>query len=120
MTFECGKGGDGKGREFVFEKALFGHSFGSLDCAVFLDRSEWRRSAQFAWNKRCIRIQEFDSVSRVLAEIRGAIIAGCSCATTVVRVYLRRLLVYCHCQGLAVSFRQAAHFRGVIALTCRA
>ena len=44
MTFECGKGGDGKGREFVFEKALFGDNFGSLDCGVFLDRAEWRRS----------------------------------------------------------------------------
>ena len=76
MTFECGKGGDGKGREFVFEKALFGHSFGSLDCAVFLDRSEWRRSAQFAWNKRCIRIQEFDSVSRVLADIWKRFVVG--------------------------------------------
>lgn len=52
MIFEVGKGGDGKGMEAYLEKFLLGteHS-ATLDCGVFLDRAEFRKSAEFAWNK---------------------------------------------------------------------
>jgi len=76
MIFEVGRGGDGKGREAVFEKTLFGDSFGTLDCEAFLDRTEWRRSGHLVWQKRCVRIQEFDAHTRMLADIWKRFIVG--------------------------------------------
>ena len=52
ILFEIGKGGDGKGMEPQLEVGLLGVDQSStLDCGVFLDRAEFRKSAEFAWNK---------------------------------------------------------------------
>ena len=61
MIFQVGHGGDGKGMEAILDRALFGPSGSStLDCGVFLDRMEFRKSAELAWNKANIRVQEMD------------------------------------------------------------
>ncbi|CAE7791620.1 unnamed protein product [Symbiodinium sp. CCMP2592] len=70
MLFQIGRGGDGKGMEAVLDAALFGSlSSASLDCGVFLDRMEFRKSAELAWNKSNIRIQEMDTKVRFLSDI---------------------------------------------------
>ena len=52
MLFEIGKGGDGKGMEAYLQRGLLGEQHSStLDCGVFLDRQEFRKSGHFAWNK---------------------------------------------------------------------
>ena len=70
MIFEIGRGGDGKGMEAVLDTALFGNeASATLDCGVFLDRMEFRKSAELAWNKACIRVQEMDRSDHFVADI---------------------------------------------------
>ena len=70
MLFQIGRGGDGKGMEAVLDAALFGSlSSASLDCGVFLDRMEFRKSAELVWNKANVRIQEMDSKVRFLSDV---------------------------------------------------
>ncbi|CAE6915818.1 unnamed protein product [Symbiodinium sp. CCMP2592] len=70
ILFLVGKGGSGKGMDAILDKALFGSEASStLDCGVFLDRSEFRKSAGLSWNKANIRIQEMDEKSRFIADI---------------------------------------------------
>ena len=58
MIFEVGKGGDGKGMEAYLEMALRGSDqSATLDCGVFLDRQEFRKSGHFAWNKSCLGLR---------------------------------------------------------------
>ncbi|CAK0861635.1 unnamed protein product, partial [Prorocentrum cordatum] len=40
-----------------------------LDCGVFYDRSEWRKSGGAAWNKSIVRIQECDANARMVSDI---------------------------------------------------
>ena len=70
MLFQVGRGGDGKGMEAILDAALFGSkSSASLDSGVFLDRAEFRKSAELVWNKSNVRIQEMDSKVRFISEI---------------------------------------------------
>ena len=70
MLFLIGSGGDGKGMEAVLDRALFGESASStLDCGVFLDRGEFRKSGELAWNKSNVRIQEMDHHARFIADL---------------------------------------------------
>ena len=70
MIFQVGHGGDGKGMEAILDRALFGPSCSStLDCGVFLDRMEFRKSAELAWNKANIRVQEMDKEGRFIADL---------------------------------------------------
>ncbi|CAE7371257.1 unnamed protein product, partial [Symbiodinium necroappetens] len=70
ILFLLGSGGDGKGMEAVLDRALFGESGSStLDCGVFLDRSEFRKSGELAWNKSNVRIQEMDHHARFIADL---------------------------------------------------
>lgn len=70
MLFEIGHGGDGKGMEAYLERSLLGESeSATLDCGVFLDRSEFRKSGEFAWNKANVRIQEMDHQQRFVADL---------------------------------------------------
>ncbi|CAE7447303.1 unnamed protein product, partial [Symbiodinium sp. CCMP2456] len=70
MLFQIGKGGDGKGMEAILDKALFGElATSTLDCGVFLDRAEFRKSAELAWNRANVRIQEIDHNGRFVADI---------------------------------------------------
>ena len=65
-----GSGGDGKGMEAVLDRALFGESGSStLDCGVFLERTEFRKSGELAWNKSNVRIQEMDHHARFIADL---------------------------------------------------
>ena len=41
----------------------------TLDCGVFLDRVEFRISAELAWSKANIRIQEMESRGRFVADV---------------------------------------------------
>lgn len=55
IIFEVGRGGDGKGMEAHLERGLFGDAHSAtLDCGVFLDRMEFRKGGEFAWNKSCL------------------------------------------------------------------
>ncbi|CAE7726165.1 unnamed protein product [Symbiodinium sp. CCMP2592] len=70
MIFQIGKGGDGKGMEAILDRALFGDLASStLDCGVFLDRGEFRKSAELAWNAANVRIQEMDQRAHFHADI---------------------------------------------------
>ena len=70
MLFLLGSGGDGKGMEAVLDRALFGESGSStLDCGVFLERTEFRKSGELAWNKSNVRIQEMDHHARFIADL---------------------------------------------------
>ncbi|CAL1159484.1 unnamed protein product [Cladocopium goreaui] len=70
MIFEIGKGGDGKGMEAYLDRAVLGEDqSATLDCGVFLDRQEFRKSAEFAWNKANVRIQEMDQHARFVADL---------------------------------------------------
>ena len=70
MIFQVGHGGDSKGMEAILDRALFGPSGSStLDCGVFLDRMEFRKSAELAWNKANIRVQEMDKGGRFIADL---------------------------------------------------
>ena len=70
MIFEIGAGGDGKGMEAYLDKNLLGsHQTTTLDCGVFLDQQEFRKSGEFAWGKCNVRIQEMDSHGRFIADI---------------------------------------------------
>ena len=70
MLFQIGRGGDGKGMEAVLDAALFGSDArATLDCGVFMERAEFRKSAELAWNKANVRIQEMDQSGRFLADI---------------------------------------------------
>ena len=49
-------------------------SFGSiatatLDCGVFLDRMEFRKSAEVAWNKANVRIREMEKHGHFVADV---------------------------------------------------
>ena len=60
MLFQIGKGGDRKEMEAILDKALFGElEISTLDCGVFLDRAEFRKSAELAWNRANVRIQRW-------------------------------------------------------------
>lgn len=49
IVYEVGRGGDGKGCEAILDRNVLGdENFTTIDCAVFTDRSEFRRSAGFA------------------------------------------------------------------------
>ena len=70
MIFEIGKGGDGKGMEAILDRSLFGSvASATLDCGVFLDRMEFRKSAELAWNKANIRIQEMENHGHFIADV---------------------------------------------------
>ncbi|CAE8688578.1 unnamed protein product, partial [Polarella glacialis] len=70
MIFEIGKGGDGKGMEAILEKHLLGPSnSATLDCACFIDRMEFRKSGEFAWNMCTVRIQEMDHHGRFVSDV---------------------------------------------------
>ena len=70
MLFLLGSGGDGKGMEAVLDRALFGESGSStLDCGAFLERTEFRKSGELAWNKSNVRIQEMDHHARFIADL---------------------------------------------------
>lgn len=59
MVFEVGHGGDGKGAEGTLEATVLGKTnAATLDCSCFVDRQEFRKSAELAWNKAAIRVQE--------------------------------------------------------------
>jgi hypothetical protein len=52
----------GKGSESNLEKGLVGETnFSTLDCSVFTDRNEFRKSAEFAWGRTIVRIQEMNT-----------------------------------------------------------
>ena len=40
-----------------------------MECGVFLDRQELCKSAEFAWNKANVRIQEMDQHARFVADL---------------------------------------------------
>ena len=70
MVFEIGRGGDSKGMEAYLERALLGpDESATLDCGVFLDRQEFPKSSEFAWNKANARIQEMDQHARFIADL---------------------------------------------------
>ena len=70
MIFEIGKGGDEKGMEAYLDRSVLGEDqSATLDCGVFLDRQEFRKSAEFAWNKANVRIQEMDQHARFIADL---------------------------------------------------
>ena len=77
MIFVLGSGGDSKGTEARLEKGLMGsENSGKLDCGVFLDRSEFRKSGHFAFDKANVRIQECQADSRFLADIWKRFVVG--------------------------------------------
>eukprot|EP00435_Cladocopium_sp_Y103_P075914 s462_g69.t1 len=56
--------------EAYLERALLGpEESATLDCGVFLDRQEVRKSSEFAWNKANVRIQEMDQHARFIADL---------------------------------------------------
>ena len=64
------KGGSGKGMEAYLKKALFSDlQSATLDCGVFLDRQEFRKSAEFAWNKANVGIQEMDQNACFISDL---------------------------------------------------
>ena len=70
MLLEIGAGGDGKGMEAYLDKNLLGeHQTTTLDCGVFLDPQEFRKSGEFACGKCNVRIQGMDSHGRFIADI---------------------------------------------------
>ena len=70
MLLEIGAGGDGKGMEAYLDKNLLGeHQTATLDCGVFLDPQEFRKSGEFACRKCNVRIQGMDSHGRFIADI---------------------------------------------------
>ena len=57
MLFEIGNGGVGKGMEAILEQNVLGEANTcSLDCGIFTDRAEFRKSAGFGSQKVSIRI----------------------------------------------------------------
>ena len=77
MVFEIGNGGDGKGMESILDSSLFGEdNFATLDCGIFTDRMEFRKSCHFGWNKRAIRIQEFTKSKSIVSDIWKRFISG--------------------------------------------
>ena len=70
MLFEIGAGGDGKKMEACLDRAVFSASASStLDCGVFLERQEFRKSAELAWNKANIRIQEMSQHGHFISDL---------------------------------------------------
>ena len=70
MLFESGAGGDGKGMEACLGRAVFSASASStLDCGVFLERQEFRKSLELAWNKANIRIQEMSQHGHFISDL---------------------------------------------------
>jgi len=56
--------------EAYLEKAMLGEDeSATLDWGDFLDRQEFRKSAEFAWNKANVRIQEMDQHARFIADL---------------------------------------------------
>ena len=69
MLIEIGKGGDGKGMEAYLERGLLGeHHSSTLDCSLFLDRQEFRKSGHFAWKKGYLSCLQLFRVLREVAE----------------------------------------------------
>lgn len=67
---EISPGGKGKGKEFVLESGVLGkHNCATLDLAVLVERTEFRRSAHFAWNTCQSRVQEGSERERILSDI---------------------------------------------------
>ena len=57
VIFEVGKGGDGKQMEATLDASALGKgNCCTLECSIFTDRSEFRRSAHFAEDKLMVRI----------------------------------------------------------------
>ena len=77
ILFEIGKGGDGKSLFALLEKSLLGEeNFAILDNSIFLDRSEFRRSAHFGCNKIALRFQEFTNEKNILSDLWKRMISG--------------------------------------------
>lgn len=70
MTYAISEAGKGKGMESVLERHLFGErNSTTLDCGVFLDRTEFRKSAGCAWNCANVRLNEIDCNTKFLSDI---------------------------------------------------
>jgi hypothetical protein len=70
FIYECGKGSDGKGMEGILEGGVVGSDNNvNLDCAVFFDRNEWRKSGHLAWNMTIARIQEISVMGKFFNDI---------------------------------------------------
>ena len=56
--------------EACLDRAVFSASASStLDCGVFLERQEFRKSAELAWNKANIRIQEMSQRGHFISDL---------------------------------------------------
>jgi hypothetical protein len=52
------------------EKGLVGEAnFATLDCSCFTDRNEFRKSAELAWGRTVVRVQEMNQHCRFQADI---------------------------------------------------
>ena len=72
MLFEIGTGGNGKGMEVCLDRAVFSASTSStLDCGVFLERQKFRKSAELAWNKANIRVQEMSQHGHFISDLEA-------------------------------------------------
>eukprot|EP00959_Pyramimonas_sp_CCMP1952_P062841 1314115-Pyramimonas_sp.AAC.1 len=77
MNFKIGRGGGGKHMEATLQRNIVGEANAHyLDCGVFYDRSEWRKSGGAAWNKSIVRIQECDANARMVSDIWKRFIVG--------------------------------------------
>ena len=67
---EVGSGGDGKGMEAVLDANILGEDNSCmLDCGIFVDRKEFRKSGGLGANKIKLRIQEFNKNSKIESDI---------------------------------------------------
>ena len=77
MIFLIGSGGDGKGMEAILDRNILGeNNCTTLDCGIFTERLEFRRSGHFGWNKVAIRIQEFNNDRRIISDIWKRFVSG--------------------------------------------
>ena len=77
ILFLIGRGGDGKGLDSILDKNIFGEeNFCTLDCAVFTERQEFRKSGHFGQNKTCIRIQEFTKQKHIISDLWKRFVSG--------------------------------------------
>ena len=68
IIFQTKRGGDGM--EAVLDRALFGNlASARLDCSIFLDRMEFRKLAELAWNKANVRVQEMERGGHFVADV---------------------------------------------------
>ncbi|CAK0811746.1 unnamed protein product, partial [Prorocentrum cordatum] len=70
MNFKIGRGGDGQHAGATLQRNLVGEASAHyLDCSVFYDRSERRKSGGLAaWNKSIVRIQECDANAHMVSD----------------------------------------------------